>query len=292
MPGLEDDPLAMGVVSVPPRKIPAISGVLGIAVGEGEGGAPIERVFPKSPAEKAGLKAKDIITHVNGKPTPNRDELIAAIKRHRPGEDIKLKVKRGDKELEISAKLAKLATPAAQKRQLQNSMGVGLSKRRDDFPLVLQHDTVVRPVDCGGPLVDLSGKVLGINIARGGRTETYCAPSSVLLPLMYDLMSGRLTPPEVKTAREKKAAAEKAAAEKKAEEERKKAEEESKKAEAEKKAEEDRKKAEAEKKAEEEKKKAEAQKKAEAEEENKPDEQKPGTEKDPEDKQPEAENSP
>ena len=276
VPAPADEPLAVGVVSVPRRKIPPISGILGVVLKEGKDGAPIEKVLPKTPAEKAGLKPDDVITHVNGKATPNRRELIGAVKKHRPGETVKLKVKRGDKDLDFSVRLAKLDTPESRKRQMQNSMGVGLSKRRDAFPAVLQHDTVLKPIDCGGPLVDLSGKVIGVNIARGGRTETYCVPSEVLIPLMYDLMSGNLTPPDVKKERLRKAEEErkKAEAAKKAEEERKKAEaakkaeEERKKAEAAKKAEEDRKKAEAAKKAEEARKKAEAEeeerKKAEA----------------------------
>ena len=87
-------------------------------------------------------------------------------------------------------------------------MGGGISNRHNDFPAVLQHDSVLRPADCGGPLVDLSGKVVGVNIARGGRTETYCVPSEALLGLMYDLMSGRLDPTIVaaKTAAQKAAA--------------------------------------------------------------------------------------
>ncbi len=77
---------------------------------------------------------------------------------------------------------------------MQNRSPVGISGRHDDFPAVLQHDTLLRPGECGGPLVDLSGKVIGVNIARGGRTETYAVPSDVLIGLLYDLMSGRLRP--------------------------------------------------------------------------------------------------
>ncbi len=204
-PGTDDDPLAVGVVSVPPRKIPPVSGMLGVVLKDGQNGVPIERVLPDSPAAKAGLKPNDVITHVDDKPMANRKELIAAVKSHRIGEMVKLKFKRDDKEMELSVKLALIDNPATRKRNMQNSMGTGNSKRRDAFPMVLQHDTVVRPVDCGGPLVDLNGKVVGVNVARGGRTETYCAPSDQLLPLMYDLMSGRLTPPEVKKERERKA---------------------------------------------------------------------------------------
>jgi serine protease Do len=44
----------------------------------------------------------------------------------------------------------------------------------------------------------LSGKVVGVNIARAGRTQTYTIPSEQVLARMDDLMSGRLAPPEKK----------------------------------------------------------------------------------------------
>jgi serine protease Do len=110
-------------------------------------------------------------------------------------------------------------------------MGGALSDRRNGFPIILQHDAALRPSDCGGPLVDLDGKVVGINIARAGRTETYAAPTQAVLPLLYDLMSGKLAPkrstelaaaplnPEEKVAEARlaveRAEAEKAAADKK-----------------------------------------------------------------------------
>jgi len=221
-PGLDGQPLALGIVSVPRRPVPPLPGILGVVLKEAQGGAEIENVLPKSPAEKAGLKPGDLITALDGKATPNRKELIERVRKLPPGTEVKLTVKRSDKQLEIKARLAKLETPASRKRDMQNALGVGLSKRRDAFPLVLQHDTVLRPLDCGGPLVGLGGKVLGVNIARGGRTETYCVPSDVLITLMYDLMSGRLVPPDVLKEREK--AAEKAKAEQKAAEEKKKVE--------------------------------------------------------------------
>ena len=51
--------------------------------------------------------------------------------------------------------------------------GGPFSERRWGFPLVLPHDTPLRPKDCGGPLVDTDGQVGGINIARnlGGITH-------------------------------------------------------------------------------------------------------------------------
>ncbi|MGQ9576246.1 MAG: trypsin-like peptidase domain-containing protein [Thermoguttaceae bacterium] len=189
-----DRPLGLGVVGVPPRRIPPISGVLGVALEEGDKPARILNVFPGSAAQKAGLQPNDIITHLNDEPMNSRAKLVAALKTLRPGTTVKLTVKRGDQTLHISATLSVLQTPGSRRRDMQNLAGLGVSARHDDFPKVLQHDGVVAPTDCGGPLVDLSGRVVGVNIARAGRTETYAVPADVLLGLMYDLMSGRLAP--------------------------------------------------------------------------------------------------
>jgi len=197
VPGTEEgQPLAVGVIGGPRRKIPPKGGVLGIGVDDADQGARVVKVLPDSPAEAAGLQTDDVITHVEGDPAGGLHELIAAIRRHPPGRTVRLTVRRGEETLEIPARLARIDTPGARKRQMQNRSNVGISRRHDDFPVVIQHDAVLRPVDCGGPLVDLSGQVVGVNIARGGRTETYCMPSDVLLARMYDLMSGRLRPAE------------------------------------------------------------------------------------------------
>jgi serine protease Do len=104
-----------------------------------------------------------------------------------------IRVKRGSGEVEVKATLDR--RPGGRGRgDFQNRLGGALSERRNGFPMILQHDAVLRPSDCGGPLVDLDGKVVGINIARAGRTESYAAPTQAVLPLLYDLMSGKLAP--------------------------------------------------------------------------------------------------
>ena len=204
-PGSDDASLALGIVSVPRRAIPHASGAMGVLLADVDGGVRIESVIAQSPAERAGLKPKDVVTHVDGQPVKNRQETIAIVKRHRLGETVKLTINRDKQPKEFSIKLAKVETQSTRRRDMQNEMGVGISRRSDGFPNVLQHDTVLKPVDCGGPLVDLNGRVIGINIAHAGRTETYCLPTDVLMPLMYDLMSGRLAPPDVKPAEQKPA---------------------------------------------------------------------------------------
>jgi serine protease Do len=200
--GLEGPvPLALGVVGVPPRAIPRVGGMLGVILADKDSPPRVVKVASKSPAEQAGIKDNDLIVQIDGRPMKSREELIAAIRKNPIGTVVKLKIKRGNQEIDLSATLGKLNDPATRKRDLQNMAGPGVSVRNNDFPKVLQHDSVVRPADCGGPLVDLDGRVVGINIARAGRTETYAVPTDVALGLMYELMSGRLVPPKPEPAK-------------------------------------------------------------------------------------------
>lgn len=207
-PGPGDAPLGLGIVGGPRRAIPPVSGQMGVMLvdAEANGGARVELLVPQGPAERAGLKPKDVITGVDGKAVKDRNEAVTIIQRHRPGESVKLTVKRGEGSRDYTITLSKIETPTSRVRDMLNGSNVGISKRADAFPAVVQHDTALKPVDCGGPLVDLNGKVVGVNIAHAGRTECYCLPTDVLLPLMYDLMSGRLGPAEKSAVDEKKPA--------------------------------------------------------------------------------------
>jgi serine protease Do len=205
-PGTGDDPVAIGVVSVATRNVPtknvprspSSSGFLGVGLDPAELGAKINQIIPNSGAAKAGLKVNDQILAIAGKPVADQESFMNIIASFKPGEVIELKIKRGDQELELKATLGKRPPNRA---DVQNSLGSTLSERRAGFPVILQHDSVLKPTDCGGPLVDLDGKVVGINIARAGRVESYAVPSEVIVPLLADLMSGKLAPKPEPTSR-------------------------------------------------------------------------------------------
>jgi serine protease Do len=73
-------------------------------------GALVADVTGDSPAAKAGLKAGDAITAVNGQAVSGPRELARTIAAIRPGSDAKLTVWRDGKETEISVATAKLPT--------------------------------------------------------------------------------------------------------------------------------------------------------------------------------------
>jgi serine protease Do len=154
-------------------------------------GARIATIEPKGGAAKAGLKEKDVITELNGTPTPGQETLRAYLENLRPGDSVKMKVLREGKEIEFKATLTGQLKPS--RGDIQNAMGGELSGRRTGFGSVLQTDMVLAPKDCGGPVVDLDGKVLGVNIARAGRVETWILPGEVIKPLLTDLKAGKST---------------------------------------------------------------------------------------------------
>jgi serine protease Do len=200
--GTGTDPVAIGIVSVaarpfrpgdqPPDLRPPDSGHLGASVVQAEGGSRVASVEPKSPAAEAGIKVDDLITHLNKKKVAEMEALITAVARRKTGEEITLTISRGKEQVEVKAKLARYQPSRG---ELQDRMGSPLSERRGGFPSILQHDTVLAPTDCGGPLTDLDGKTLGVNIARAGRVESYAIPAEAVREVLADLMAGNLPPP-------------------------------------------------------------------------------------------------
>lgn len=201
--GMGDDPVAVGVVSVPTRNVilkglPIAAaelskiGYLGVALEPADGkGVRVMQVIPNTAASKAGLKVQDVISSVAGTAVHDPEQFQMQMAKRRPGDAVTLHVLRGEEELDLEATLQK--RPAGDNRgELQNNMGSQLSARRSGYPTILTHDSVVKPADCGGPLVDLDGHIIGINISRAGRTESWTIPTEVIQSLLADLKSGKL----------------------------------------------------------------------------------------------------
>jgi S1-C subfamily serine protease len=72
-------------------------------------GAGIARAQPGSAAEKAGIKDGDVIVEFGGRRINSWNELTDAIRARRPGDKVKLKVKRGEEELELEVELGSAA---------------------------------------------------------------------------------------------------------------------------------------------------------------------------------------
>ncbi|WP_145434989.1 S1C family serine protease [Lacipirellula limnantheis] len=189
--GRSKDPVAVGVVSVPPRVIPAQAGILGVQLDEEK--PLIVQVFPDSAAEEAGVEPEDLIMSVNGQKTSSREKLREVIGSFNPGDEVELLVDRAGEQVTLHATLSGDFPGLPMGRsEFQNNLGGKLSVRRFGFPLAFQHDTVLRPADCGGPVVDVEGRVVGFNIARAGRTESYALPVDAVQGVLTELMKEHL----------------------------------------------------------------------------------------------------
>ena len=188
--GQQDDPLAIGVVSAEPRTIrgsrrtQSRSGLLGVSLGEASTGPRIDEVFRGSAAEKAGLKPGDLVRGIDGQPMKTRQQMIEVVRSHPPGKKITLLIERGEDELRLTARLGK---PQSRPAPEDHWGGGPFSQRRYGFPSAMPHDTPLSPTDCGGPLVDTDGKVVGINIARALRVISYAIPADVAQKVFSEL---------------------------------------------------------------------------------------------------------
>ena len=89
-------------LSKPMTNAPNARPILGVQVGAGDGaGVVIDGVTESGPAEKAGLKKGDIVTKIDDTKLEAENAIRDAIAAKKPGDAVKLFVKRGAEELEI-----------------------------------------------------------------------------------------------------------------------------------------------------------------------------------------------
>ena len=195
--GTTSVPVGVGVMSVPRRKINRTEtfGVLGIRLIDTSQAAIIEATFPNTGARKAGLERDDIVLKVNQTSIRGREHLIRTIRTFRPGDTVVIQVERDGNKKSYSITLTHPFGDFLSRIAIQQQLGGPLSFRRDDFEAVYQHDTVLKPEQCGGPVVNLDGRAVGINIARAGRTSSYLLPADLLLSRIEKLKSGDFPPP-------------------------------------------------------------------------------------------------
>lgn len=187
-PGLDEVPQAIGVVSVAPHRVRG--GVLGIQLTEDNPGPRITHVVPSSGAAEAGLMRGDIIAEINSTVMERADEVVEKTSSMLPGEELHLSLLRHGEEKRVTATLGSVSdTLASRRARFQDRLGSPLSTRRFLFPSAMEHDSVLAPNQCGGVLVNLDGKAIGVNIARASRISSYAIPADVARPIIDSLVA-------------------------------------------------------------------------------------------------------
>lgn len=213
MPGADQQPMAMAVVSVDARPIsrrvnnvhvekPAkpFLGVAGLQADAEKRGVRIGSVEKDGAAAKAGLQKGDIVNQIDGEAVESVAQFVQSIQNAKVGDQIKLTILRGDETLELTAILGERPTldvpedegdDSQSAAQVYSARGGKLSERRTDFPVALTHDAVIWAPQVGGPVLNTDGQAVGINIARYGRTATYAIPAEHARQVIEQMMRGR-----------------------------------------------------------------------------------------------------
>ena len=206
--GIDENPISVGVLSVPARNLDESNkGFAGLALGENpEGeGVLIMKVVPGKPGDKAGLGDMDVVLAIDGVKVNHSHELMKIIGSKGPGDIVKFSIKSSTGDVrDVSVTLASRAEmaqiggvdPTAQ-------MGTDLSNRPGGFPSALQNDLGINANQCGGPVADIDGNVVGLNIARSGRTSTLMLSGKIIKGLLTQVGSGKLVMVKDSTTLEK-----------------------------------------------------------------------------------------
>ncbi len=194
--GRKSNPIGLGVIGAKPRPI-SHQGRLGVLLQDDRTGrAMVRGVFPDSGAEAAGLKKGDLIVAINGRKERSRLGVIETLRGMFPGESVRLTISRDDEAensttMDVDASIRDLNV--MQESESDARVNGPRNVRLSGFDQVMQHDTVLDPDECGGPLMDSKGNVIGINIARAGRVVSYALPASLILPEMVSMLSEALS---------------------------------------------------------------------------------------------------
>lgn len=192
-PGIAETPQAVGIISALSHRIRPARALIGVEFDFRSSTPKIEDVIPGFGAEKAGVKAGDVIVALDDVTVTNREQIVETIRDFREGHLVKLRLRRAEKEFDAEVRLrgARSAELSAEvdPRQRQNRLTGEVSQRAEGFEQAIEHDSVLPPWMCGGPLVNLDGKAVGLNIARADRVATYALPARLVKQTLDSLKS-------------------------------------------------------------------------------------------------------
>lgn len=179
-----------GIISAKPREIAAGGGAaLGVSLKEDSKKLEIEKVNEKGGSHEAGLQKGDIILSLDGKKMTQQEDLSEYLKDKKVGATVRVGYRRDGKDGEVDVRLVARGEMMDQ-RTRNDQMSGEVSGRRTGFPRVIQHDILGNKHTMGGPVIDLNGHCVGMNIARADRTQTFAIPAADLEKLAERLIKG------------------------------------------------------------------------------------------------------
>lgn len=197
-----EDPTGLGVISVAARSLDESSkGFLGISMDRENAppkGVRIGEIIPGGAAERAGIEKGDVLLSVNGEEIGNMRQLQKLVSGLKPDQKVKVQLLRDEKAKELELSLGSRAEISAQSGKFEQrrfdqtaQMGSSLSRNATGYPNAVQSDLALQAEDAGGPVIDVNGAIVGLNIARAERVSTFLIPGRIVNALLSDVQSGK-----------------------------------------------------------------------------------------------------
>ncbi len=152
----------------------------------GNSGARILEVVSESAAEKADLKSGDVILSIDSSNVNGSIDLTRLVRQHTAGETIFISILRNGEEMKKRVSLGFFDSTFPD-QDVNIALSGDISNRRTGFQEIIQHDSPLPPKAMGGPLFNLEGRAIGINIARYDRVATFALPSALVQTLINKL---------------------------------------------------------------------------------------------------------
>ncbi|MRT93213.1 S1C family serine protease [Ancylomarina sp. 16SWW S1-10-2] len=168
----ENNVYQSGVIGVDTRNVPVqVSGMFGMEVD----GLSVSKVYDNSNSFVAGIKAGDQILGINSMVFNTEDEYKSFMENTCPNQVVDVRLKRGSEDFETRVKLG----PYENKHH--PAYMVELSGKKEGFAKAFTFDIAIKPIDCGTPLINVRGEIVGVTIARSTRTCAFAIPIEVIL---------------------------------------------------------------------------------------------------------------
>lgn len=188
-PGPGDLPIAVGVVSGGRRDLPGphatavarnrrepatLPEVIGSAV-QGRG---YWVEYVEGEAAGSGIEPGDVILSIDGTTVRSHEDLAACVRGRAAGDRVPVRLLRAARNVELVLILrARSAT--------------GFALRSEGYPTVFEHDLPLDAAECGGPVVGLDGKSVGVTVARVGGAGCMAVPADLVQHLLPALKMGK-----------------------------------------------------------------------------------------------------
>jgi serine protease Do len=183
--GFDHAPAAIGIVSVPERTLPGpfpprVLPVTTPAAWPNVSGSASNAGYLVSSDYRAlatgSIHAGDLLLSIAGKRIRTDEDLFTCVAGHLGGESVPVRLMRDGQEQEVTIRLE--AEPLSD------------SKPVTDYPIFFEHDMPLPFNQCGGPVIDLDGRVVGMTMYRG-QYGCMAIPGASIKGLLAALLQGK-----------------------------------------------------------------------------------------------------